>query len=71
MSWWDDDARQMFEDGFFKRRDLESSVIKYADEMGVKAYPTKKRASRAKKRSDGPSDPAWEYVMGRNKDFLK
>lgn len=34
--WWDDDARQMFEDGFFKRgRDLERSVLDYAEEMGL------------------------------------
>jgi hypothetical protein len=29
-SWWDDDARQMFEDGFFDRRRLKESVIEYA-----------------------------------------
>jgi hypothetical protein len=34
--WWDDDARQMFEDGFFKRgRQLKESVIEYAKEMGI------------------------------------
>ncbi|MGH9317729.1 MAG: hypothetical protein ACRD1P_11570 [Thermoanaerobaculia bacterium] len=34
--WWDDDARQMFEDGFFKSgRDLERSVLDYAEEMGL------------------------------------
>lgn len=34
--WWDDDARQMFEDGFFNRRDLEGSVIRYVKEMGLR-----------------------------------
>jgi hypothetical protein len=46
--WWDDDARQMFEDGFFEGgiipmalgtskpdTKLEESVLKYADEMGM------------------------------------
>ncbi len=34
--WWDDDARQMFEDGFFKRGvELKRSVIHYAEEMGL------------------------------------
>lgn len=34
--WWDDDARQMFEDGFFKRgRQLAESVIAYAKEVGI------------------------------------
>lgn len=35
VDWWDDDARSMFEDGFFKARDLENSVIAYAEEMGL------------------------------------
>lgn len=36
VSWWDDDARQMFEDGFFQRQPrLEESVIEYAREMGL------------------------------------
>lgn len=33
--WWDDDARQMFDDGFFDRRRLEASVVEYAEEMGM------------------------------------
>lgn len=32
--WWDDDARQMFEDGFFKR-ELVPSVLLYCQEMGI------------------------------------
>ena len=36
QSWWDDDARQMFEDGFFERgRKLEASVIAYGRSMGL------------------------------------
>ncbi len=35
-SWWDDEARQMFEDGFFKPgRELEESVLEYAEDMGI------------------------------------
>lgn len=34
--WWDDDARQMFEDGFFRRgRGLVPSVIAYVEEHGM------------------------------------
>jgi len=37
-SWWDDDARQMFEDGFFLAgRDFENSVLGYAEDMGILA----------------------------------
>ncbi|MDP2730342.1 MAG: hypothetical protein Q8O55_07660 [Dehalococcoidales bacterium] len=35
-TWVDEDARQMFEDGFFKPgRYLEDSVLTYAEEMGI------------------------------------
>lgn len=33
--WWDDDARQMVEDGFFDRRRLHASVYEYAKDMGL------------------------------------
>ncbi len=34
--WWDDDARQMIEDGFFKRQpNLHRSVVDYCNEMGI------------------------------------
>lgn len=33
-SWSDDDARQMFEDGFFNSKNLEKSVVEYAKDMG-------------------------------------
>lgn len=34
--WWDEDAQQMFEDGFFESgRGLESSVVKYAEDVGI------------------------------------
>jgi len=37
-SWWDDEARQMFEDGFFKRGpELEESVLEHAEDMGILA----------------------------------
>jgi hypothetical protein len=36
VDWWDDDARQMIEDGFFKTgRNLKSSVIEYAKDNGL------------------------------------
>jgi hypothetical protein len=35
-SWWDDEARQMFEDGFFKSSPgLEKSVLDYAEDVGI------------------------------------
>lgn len=35
-SWWDDEARQMFEDGFLKSGPgLKESVLEYAEEMGI------------------------------------
>lgn len=34
--WWDDDARQMFEDGFFVRgKEFKSSVFEYCREIGL------------------------------------
>jgi hypothetical protein len=34
--WWDDDARSMFEDGFFRPgRALADSVIDYAADVGI------------------------------------
>jgi hypothetical protein len=35
--WWDDDARSMFEDGFFHRRDLTESVYTYCASVGLLA----------------------------------
>lgn len=38
VSWWDDEARQMFEDGFFKKAPhLEESVLEYAEDVGILA----------------------------------
>jgi len=43
ISWWDDEARQMFEDGFFKRGPkLEESVLDYAEERGFLAKESSK-----------------------------
>lgn len=40
IEWWDEDVEQLFEDGFFKRgRDLEDSVLDYAEHLGVLAVP--------------------------------
>jgi hypothetical protein len=34
--WWDEGAREMFEDGFFERgKNLEKSVLAYAREMEI------------------------------------
>lgn len=42
VEWWDEDAEQLFEDGFFKRgRGFERSVVEYADHLGI--TPTPKR----------------------------
>ena len=47
QSWWDDDARQMFEDGFFKSGpELEESVLAYAEEMGILAKESSKVKTR-------------------------
>jgi len=35
-SWWDNEAREMFEQGFFEREPrLKESVLSYAEEMGI------------------------------------
>lgn len=33
--WWDDGAREMFEDGFFNARDLHGSVLDYCKSVGI------------------------------------
>lgn len=42
-SWWDEDVADMIESGFFKTnrgdRAFEDSVIDYAAEVGLPAYP--------------------------------
>ncbi len=48
VEWWDESVSQMFENGFFKSgfdnhgncsREMQKSVIKYMDEVGLSAYP--------------------------------
>jgi hypothetical protein len=47
-SWWDDEAREMFEQGFFKRGPkLAESVLDYAEEVGLLA-PTQPGQTRTK-----------------------
>lgn len=56
VSWWDDDARQMIEDGFFEQNDpggpgrnrLERSVVAYLDET---AFPRPEIALRPEQRA--------------------
>ena len=43
-AWWDDDARQMFTDGFFDAQDLHWSVYVYAKSVGL--LPAKRSAVR-------------------------
>jgi len=44
-NWWDDEARQMFEDGFFKSgKQLEDSVLDYAEDVGILAKEGKRLA---------------------------
>ena len=46
-AWWDEDAAQMFTDGFFKHgRDLARSVVKYMDYVGASAYYRKPRGRK-------------------------
>lgn len=51
--WWDDDARQMFEDGFFESRNLDRSVIEYADSIGLG------QPRRGKKNPARPARTVW------------
>lgn len=41
--WWDDDARSMFEDGFFDARNLKESVIEYAASVGLVKFKKENR----------------------------
>lgn len=45
--WWDDDARQMFEDGFFEPGSwLADSVLRYCEDVGIlRSLPATKYAS--------------------------
>lgn len=68
VSWWDEEARQMFEDGFFKRgRDLKESVLDYAESMGILAGSGKRLpALTAKKKEQylALNEP-YTYEVGR------
>jgi len=57
MEWWDDDARQMFEDGFFDSRRLKRSVIEYAQYVGLLA--------KGNPRSRNPATYWVVYVPGK------
>jgi len=64
VSWWDDEARQMFDDGFFKHgpgREFEQSVIEYADEHGIFPYATG-RGESIQERVAAPRKPKAEPV---------
>ena len=51
-NWWDDEARQMFEDGFFKPgKQLEESVLDYAEDVGILAKEGKRLALTSSKKA--------------------
>lgn len=55
-SWWDDEARDMFEQGFFKSEpELKESVLAYAEEMGILS---KESSSEQAKRKYTPPELA-------------
>lgn len=59
--WWDDDAREMFEDGFFKSgKRLEQSVIEYAHEVGLLK---KKEVPSSKAHDAGLDNPPPTHVQ--------
>ncbi|MGI0149762.1 MAG: hypothetical protein ACREDF_09570 [Thermoplasmata archaeon] len=66
--WWDDDARQMFEDGFFKPGvELKRSVIRYAEEVGLLAKENARRNIFAW--NNPGKEQAWlaeQFVKGAN-----
>jgi hypothetical protein len=35
FEWWDEDAAEMFEDGYFEPRDMHGSVLRYLWDMGI------------------------------------
>ena len=50
---WDDDARQMFEDGFFKTgKEFESSVLNYLTDRGI--LPDRTKRTITNKRKEAP-----------------
>ena len=73
--WWDDDARQMFEDGFFKPATFTASgelggpafidsVLDYAEEMGMLAKPgasAKAEVSDIRRHYSHPFLVNWQY----------
>lgn len=78
--WWDDDARQMFEDGFFKMgKQLNESVLDYAESVGILAkegllrpLPEKARnASDARSSAIIPSElPQRRHPIPDELEFL-
>jgi len=66
--WWDDDARQMFGDGFFKRGvELKRSVIGYAEEMGLIAKPNGARRNIFAFNNEGSPEPNADFAWPNGK----
>lgn len=61
--WWDDDARQMFEDGFFDARRLADSVLRYAADHGMLKKPSRAGAAlRRNPQQQGPTEFARSHM---------
>jgi len=70
--WWDEDARQMFEDGFFKPGDIrhqtisggafEESVLDYAESVGLLAKQTQPAIIPAESVQPRPGKPELEFL---------
>lgn len=61
IEWWDDDVRQLFEDGFFRRgRGFEDSVLDYGEHLGILAV-SGNPAGQYKKRIKSAYLTNWQY----------
>ncbi len=61
--WWDDDARQMFEDGFFKPgKQLNESVLDYAESVGLLAGGKHLAVTPSEPRQRRPKPDELEFL---------
>jgi hypothetical protein len=73
-AWTDDDARQLFEDGFFRRQPhLEQSVVEYLDHLGV--APGSARSYGPRRNPPNPLNrreavQAAEWIASRQRDVV-
>lgn len=66
--WWDDDARSMFEDGFFDARNLKESVIEYAASVGLVKFK-KENGPRRRRRNTHIPPKAEKQLKGLLKRY--